>query len=328
MADDTDDPREVPWHPRFATKILGHDAAVLTFKTSFASGKPHHAWMITGPMGLGKASFAYAMARHVLAQSMDATQVERWVHGRAHPDMATLQRTLNDAKPKRKLRTEIAVDDVRSFIDFFGRTSAGGGWRIGLVDAADDLNTESANALLKLVEEPPSKTLILLVCHAPGQLLRTLRSRCRRLPLTALSEQQCINVLQSLPFDPAPDARLLREAATISGGRPGFALQLLNSEGAKAFHSFTQAKRLDASMRAAIGQHFAIRAAAQLDFEVFMGLLLEWVANRAKLQGADGLAVLHADLARARSVVSGYNLDRRSAVMEALLQVDQALKAA
>jgi DNA polymerase III subunit delta' len=328
MVEESEDPREVPWHPRYAGQVTGHDGAIENFKTSFASGRPHHAWLIAGPMGIGKATFAYAMARHVLAQTMDAGQVERWVHGRAHPDMVVLERTLNDSKPKKKLRGEIAVDDVRRFIDFFGRTSGGGGWRVGLVDAADDLNNESGNALLKLVEEPPSKSLILLVCHAPGQLLRTLRSRCRRLPLMALSPQHTQDVLTALPIDPAPDSSRLFEAAAISGGRPGFALQIINSEGAKAFHSFSNAKRLDAPMRAAIGQHFASRAAAQQDFELFMGLLLEWLANRAKLQSGSGLPKLHSELAQQRSVVSGYNLDRRTAVMDALSQIDHALKAA
>ncbi len=327
MADENEDPREVPWHPRFANQLVGHDTALAAFKSSFASGRPHHAWLITGAMGIGKATFAYAAARHVLAQTMDARQVERWVHARAHPDLVVLERTLNDSKPK-KLRAEIAVNDVRNFIDFFSRTSGGGGWRVGLVDAADDLNDESANALLKLVEEPPTKTLILLVCHAPGQLLRTLRSRCRRLPLAAVSEPQTLAILKALPLDPAPDAARLNDAAGISSGRPGFALRILNSEGAKAFHSFMSAKRLDAPMRVAIGQHFASRTAAQQDFELFMGLLLEWLANRAKQQGHLVLSNLHSELARQRSVVSGYNLDRRTAVMDALAQIDHALKAA
>ncbi len=327
MVDESADPREVPWHPRFSTHVVGHDAAFDGFKASFASGRPHHAWLITGRSGIGKATLAYSMARHVLAQSMEAGQVARWMHARAHPDLAVLERTLNDAKP-RKLRAEIAVDDVRTFIDFFGRTSGGGGWRIGLVDAADDLNTESANALLKLVEEPPAKTLILLVCHAPGQLIRTLRSRCRRLPLVDVSQQQTLDILNALLLDPAPESAHLEDAAVISGGRPGFALQIMNSEGAKAFHSFATAKRLDAPMRSAIGQHFASRAAAQHDFEVFMGLLLEWVANRAKQECHHALSVLHSNMARQWGVVSGYNLDRRTAVMDALVQIDHALKVA
>jgi DNA polymerase III subunit delta' len=327
MADENEDPREVAWHPRFARTIIGHDAAKVQVKTAFDSGRPHHAWLITGVSGIGKASFAYNFARYVLSQTADAQQVERWLEARAHPDLAVLERSLNDSKP-RKLRAEISVDDGRRFIDFFARTSGSGGWRVGLVDAADDLNTESANALLKLVEEPPSKTLILLVCHAPGKLLRTLRSRCRKLPLSPLSEEQAANVLQALPLEPPPAAGVLQTTISICGGRPGFALQLMGSEGAKAFHAFVSAKRLDAPTRNAVGQHFATRALATQDFEVFMGLFMEWLAAQAKASQSASLAALYSDLGRLQNVVGGYNLDRRTAVMDILAQVDHALKAA
>ena len=251
----------------------------------------------------------------------------RWVHARAHPDLAVLERSFNDSKP-RKLRAEISVDDVRSFIDFFARTSSGGGWRIGLVDAADDLSTEAANALLKLVEEPPSKTIILLVCHAPGKILRTLRSRCRRLVTNGLSETENISVLNALPLDPVASPQVLAQAASISGGSPGLALQLMQSEGAKAFQTFLAAKRLDAGLRQAVAQHFSTRAAAQFDFDVFMDLLLEWLAWQAKRGDSLAIARVYSDLSWQKSVISGYNLDRRVAVMEALAQVDLALKAA
>lgn len=141
MAEDQDDPREVAWHPRFAPDVVGQDVATAAFTASFASGRPHHAWLMTGSQGIGKASLAYKLARYVLSHGMKTDQVDRWVHSRAHPDLAVLERSLNDSKP-RKLKTEISVDDVRRFIDFFSRTSGSGGWRVGLVDAADDLNSQ------------------------------------------------------------------------------------------------------------------------------------------------------------------------------------------
>ncbi len=282
MADDIIDPREVPWHPRLAQNVVGHQDAFAFFANAIASGRPHHAWLMTGPLGIGKSTLAYAMARHALAQTMKPELVQRWMHARAHPDLVVLERTFNDAKP-RKLRTEISVDDVRTFIDFFARTSSNGGWRVGIVDAADDLNSESANALLKLVEEPPAKTLIFLVCHAPGKLLRTLRSRCRKLPLASLTDVQTADVLIALPLDPAVPQPALMQAAAISGGSPGLALQLLHSEGAKAFQSFATAKRLDAPARQSIGQHFATRAAAQQDFEVLHGVALGMAGRKSKI---------------------------------------------
>jgi DNA polymerase III subunit delta' len=327
LAEETVDPREVAWHPRICPQVVGHDHARASFVAAFDAGKPHHAWMITGPQGIGKASFAYALARHVLSQSMPADQVDRWVRARAHPDLAVLERSLNDAKP-RKLRAEISVEDVRSFIDVFSRTSGGGGWRIGLVDAADDLNTESANALLKLVEEPPAKALIFLLCHAPGKLLRTLRSRCRKLPLGALTQQETLLILNGLPLEPPVESQELERTSAISQGRPGFALQLLQNQGAKAFQLFGAAKRLDASTRNAIGQHFASRATAPQDFQVFMDLLMDWLAKRTASTLDTDMAALHAELLRQQAISDGYNLDRRSAVMDALARIDDALKAA
>jgi DNA polymerase III subunit delta' len=327
LAEENEDPREVPWHPRFAAQALGHDQAFQSFRSAFDSGKPHHAWLITGAEGIGKATLAYAMARHVLSQSMKPEQVLRWVHARAHPDLVVLERTLNDSKPK-KLRAEISVDDVRSFIDFFSRTSGSGGWRVGLVDSADDLNAESSNALLKLVEEPPTKSLILLVCHTPGRLIRTLRSRCRKLPLSPLDQTLTSEILQSLPLETAVPAERLEGLVTVSGGSPGLALQLMNSEGAKAFQAFSTVKRLDAATRNSIGSHFATRANAVQDYEVFMGLLMGWAAERSRSAASFPLAQLHADLGKQQAIVSGYNLDRRTAVMDALTHVDHALKGA
>lgn len=327
MAEELEDPREVPWHPRNATHIVGHRLAVDHFNKAFASGRPHHAWLMMGPSGIGKATLAYKLAEQILATAGKPDQARRWITSRAHPDLAVLERGFNDSKP-RKLRAEISVDEARAFIDFFNRTSGSGGWRVGLVDCADDLTSEAANALLKLIEEPPSKALILIVCHVPGRILRTLRSRCMRLPLNALSPDDNLSVLNNLPLEPKPNTGELQSAAGISGGRPGHALQLLNSEGAKAFSRFIKLPRNDAASRVAIGNHFASRAAAVHDFDVFMSLLLEWLADKAAKTRQNSLAELYSQLMQEASITDGYNLDRRTAVIQALAKVEDALKAA
>ena len=330
MAEELVDPREVAWHPRHAQQILGHQEPKNRFEEAFKSGRPHHAWLMTGPSGIGKATLAYQLAGHVLA-SGNPSQTRRWIASRSHPEFCILERGFNDAKP-RKLRAETSVDEARDFIGFFNRTSASGGWRVGLVDCADDLTMEAANALLKLVEEPPVKALILLVCHTPGKLLRTLRSRCMRLPLETLSSQDTLAVVQALPLDPKPDPANLGMAAGLSGGRPGHALQLLDNAGAKAFAGFLTLKRRDAAAQVAIGQKFSTRATAVQDFEIFMALLLDWLAKQATaaatLSRAAALAELHSKLTREASIADGYNLDRRAAIMQALAQVEDALKAA
>lgn len=170
MAEASDDPREVPWHPRFAKAVTGHDHAIALFERELTAGKPHHAWLLHGPKGIGKATLAYHLANGVLANGKP-DQARRWIEGRAHPDLFVLERQLNDSKP-RKLKTEISVDDARGLSGFLNRTSSSG-WRVAIVDAVDDLNAESANALLKLVEEPPDRALIFLINHVPGRTMRT-----------------------------------------------------------------------------------------------------------------------------------------------------------
>ena len=327
MAEELEDPREVPWHPRHAAAVRGHEKAIQHFKKAFTAARPHHAWLINGPMGIGKATLAYKLAAHVLASGSNQILAVRWIASRAHPDLGLLERSFNDSKPKR-LRTEISVDDVRAFSGFFERTASVGGWKVGLVDCVDDLNTESANALLKLVEEPPAKSLLLLVCHQPGKALRTLRSRCLRLPLDSLGEKETNDILSNLPFDPKPNAEAQTRAARLSRGSPGRALQLLNSTGAKAFDQFTATARRTISQHSAIAGLFSSRATAVADFEVFMDLLLDWLAGQASHHASRNLADLHGQLTQKASITTGYNLDRRVAVLEALTLVDEALNAA
>ena len=327
MAEEPEDPREVPWHPRFSSTVVGHGKAMQHFTEAFAAKRPHHAWLMTGPFGIGKATLAYKLASHALAAGSNATQTERWVASRAHPDFAVLEKSFNDSKPKR-LRAEISVDDVRHFSSFFERTASVGGWKVGLVDCVDDLNTESANALLKLVEEPPAKSLLLLVCHQPGKALRTLRSRCLRVPLQPLSETDTLSIVAKLPLDPKPSTEAQTRATRLSNGSPGLALQLLNSAGARAFDQYVNTARRNAGLSSAIASNFSSRAAAVADYDVFMDLLLDWLAGQAASRTSNALAEQHAQLTQKASITKAYNLDRRGAVLEALNLLEDALKAA
>ncbi len=182
-AEDNPDPREIAHHPRRRRTLYGHGAAEARLLGALRSGKLHHAWLLAGPRGIGKATLAYRFARFLL-QFPDAggrTSLQlapempsaRQVAAGAHPDLLVIERVY-DAKNKR-LKSEIAVDDARLAGNFFALTAGAGGWRIAIVDAADDLNSESSNALLKILEEPPPKSVFLLVSHRPGTLLRTIR---------------------------------------------------------------------------------------------------------------------------------------------------------
>ena len=325
MAEETEDPREVAWHPRHAAELVGHSETANRFYKAFDDGKPHHAWLLTGPKGIGKATLAYRLAGHVLGQK-NQMQAARWISARSHPDLFVLERKLGDTKP-RKLKTEISVDDARGLSEFFSHTSSGG-WRVGLVDAADDLNTESANALLKLVEEPPPHCVLILVCHLPGRLLRTMKSRCTRLPISTLSKSETSRVLNELPLDPKPTIEDSATAAALSGGSPGRALALLTSEAARAFEAFLKTQIHSASSIIALGNRFGGRAATQDDFNMFIDLLLGWTADKASAQSNAALALAHSKISENIRITNGFNLDRRQAVIAAVSLVQEALKAA
>jgi DNA polymerase-3 subunit delta' len=189
--------------PRANPDLLGHEAAEITLCRLFSSGRMPHALLLSGPRGIGKATLAYRFARFVLAHgagegaaplSLDGDPSGlaiaagsgpfRRVASGGHADLLTVERAYDPRR--RRLRSEIVVDDTREIAAFLRLTAAEGGWRIVVVDGADEMNRNAANALLKILEEPPRQALLLLVAHSPGRLLPTIRSRCRRLALAPL----------------------------------------------------------------------------------------------------------------------------------------------
>src|SRR3954451_1031622 len=183
-------------HPREVFDLIGHEAAEEAFEATRARGRLHHAWLLTGPEGAGKATFAYRAARRllgapevpaygVLGASPDHP-VSRQIIAHAHPDLFVLERVGEDGK----VRKVIPVDEARGLSEFFSKSPASAPHRVAIVDAADDLNVNAANALLKTLEEPPPKGVLLLVSHSPGRLLATIRSRCRRLAFHPLGLEE------------------------------------------------------------------------------------------------------------------------------------------
>jgi DNA polymerase-3 subunit delta' len=184
--------------------IFGQERAIDTFASAWATRKLHHAWLLAGPKSVGKASFARVAARRVLADaagpvselpglaSDDEHPMVRLVEAGSHPDMRWLKRELND---KGNLNRNIKVDQVRDLGEFVSLSSALSPWRVIVIDSVDDLEKEGANALLKMLEEPPANSLFFLVSHAPGRLLPTIRSRCRRLEFEALSDDAMASIL-------------------------------------------------------------------------------------------------------------------------------------
>jgi DNA polymerase III subunit delta' len=318
MADENLDPRETEQHPRHAKRVLGHDASREQFQKAFQSGKPHHAWMLIGAEGIGKATLAYKLASYVLN---DDVQTKSWIAARTHPDLFVLERQLGKTKPP-KLKGEISVDETRELLAFFSRTSSRGGWRVAIVDCVDDLNSESSNALLKLVEEPPPKCLLFLLVNQPGRVLRTLRSRCTKLAMSSLEDQQVAEILQTL-------GESADDIVTLSDGSPGRVLQLKNSEAAKAFDQFRMQHQRRApktqEARLAIINRFGQRGPSNEDMHFFGALLGQWIAREARCKASKSLADCHQTIATNLRIAEGYNLDRKLALLDALKAVDAAL---
>jgi DNA polymerase-3 subunit delta' len=231
-----DDDSTVP-HPRETLSLYGHAETEQAFLDAYRGRMPH-AWLIGGPRGIGKATLAYRMARFVfthpdpasaavrgaetLALPEDAPAVRR-VAAQGHSDLLPLERVADD---KGKMPASIPVDNVRKTIGFFGSTAGEGGWRVCIVDSADELNVAGANAILKTLEEPPAKSVLLVISHAPGRLLPTIRSRCRRLALRPLAAEDVARALgDALQVDPA-DAEI-KAAATAADGSVARALDLI-----------------------------------------------------------------------------------------------------
>ena len=231
-------------HPRETLTLHGHVEAEHAFLDAYRGGRMPHAWLIGGARGIGKATLAYRMARFVFAHpdpAIPAVQnaeslalpadnpAVRRVAAQGHSDLLALERVEDD---KGKMSTVIPVDMVRKTIGFFGSTAGEGGWRVCIVDSADELNAAGANALLKILEEPPAKCLLLVVSHAPGRLLPTIRSRCRRLALRPLSPEDVARSLADALRRDAGESDI-KAAAIASDGSVTRALDLLGGTALK-----------------------------------------------------------------------------------------------
>ena len=235
-------------HPQDRTELIGHDAAEKRFLENYLSGRFHHAWLITGAKGVGKASFAYRAAKFLLSQqggegggglfgppdSLDVPEGDpalALIRAGSHPGLAVLRRQY-DVKSK-KFFSVIRVDDVRALNQFFQLTASEGSWRIVIVDPVDEMNQNAANAILKILEEPPKKTLFLLLSHTPAGLLPTIRSRCRQLALRPLGDEDMRRFLA--PYSETISHDQLEMLLTLAEGSPGMALRLLEAGGLEIF---------------------------------------------------------------------------------------------
>jgi DNA polymerase III subunit delta' len=350
-------------HPRAAAKVFGHEDAEDVLDGAALSGRLHHAWLMTGPAGIGKATLAYRFARYLLASSAErsggaadtfavdpASRTARQVLSLSHPGLLVIRRPY-EFKDKR-FKASITIDEVRRLRDFLGHTSGAQAWRAVIVDAVDELNPNAANALLKSLEEPPERCVFLLISSEPGRLLATIRSRCRQLPLSPLGDDDLIAAARqavagsdghALPTDDE-----LNRLAALAGGSVRRLLTLATSDGGAL------SARLDRLLAGLGGQlNWAeahgladelAPAAAMQKFEAFYELLCGRLATaiRESAVAAPGAAAaaggvawldrsqvaawaeLWETIVREKRDVLTLNLDRRAFVLETIARLQAA----
>jgi DNA polymerase-3 subunit delta' len=311
------------------TPLHGHSEAVTAFRAAHASGRLHHAWLLTGPEGIGKALFADKAALRVLAEGAgppvaapgldvpDEHRIAKLVAAGSHPDLMRLERLTKESGAE--LARSITVDQVRGLSRLFATTATFSPWRVVVIDAIDDLERAAANALLKSLEEPPANSLFLLVSHAPERLLPTIRSRCRQLRLSPLEPDAMTSALRGAAPEAEEDE--IRELAAIGEGSPGRALAFrgLRIEALDHFMAElagegdpTNARRVKLAAELA-------PKAAQARYEAFLARAPSFIAAEARGRRGPALAEAIALWERARDLAGSavrLSLDPHSVVFE------------
>lgn len=319
-------------HPRERTELFGHADAERAFVEALNNGRLHHAWLIAGPPGIGKATLAYRVARYLLAHGITPAETlqigashpaARKVAARSHPDLAIIRRGLRtDGKA---FSADIRVADIRRALDLFASTAGEGGYRVCVVDAADDLNPSSGNALLKIIEEPPPRSVFLIVSHAPQRLLPTIRSRCRTLLLRPLAADQLRAVIRSLgpPWAEAEETAL-RPALDLSEGSVRHALEMLDTDllriASDAQSLLSAMPHLDLRRVLALAEAVSKRGSED-SLRVALDTAFDWVGRELRTRAGEGAARLAPlvevceKVAQSARDAEVYNLDKRPVVI-------------
>ena len=317
--------------------LYGHRAAEDFLARSYRSGKGHHAILIEGPEGIGKATLAFRFANHVLTHPDPATApdhiadpdpdspVSRQIASGASHNLLHLARPVDEKTGKTK--TAITVDEVRRAGHFFSQTSGTGNWRIVIIDPADDLNRNAANAILKILEEPPRRALFLVLSHAPGKLLPTIRSRCQPLKLSPLSDGDLAKALAGLGM-PLDGGKTEEMVLSMGKGSVSQALKLLNYGGTEIIAAFDEVIAAEGPT-ARKAMHRLADVLSSKESDVIFGFFLEHLsdhlvarARAAALGGdlatADRQAKLVSDIGDKITIAQAYNLDRKQTILSIL----------
>ena len=324
--------------------LYGHDDAIAAFRSALDGGRLHHAWLISGPEGVGKGSFATKAALRVLAEGQRSvgrqciycpaeTAVARLLAAGSHPDLMRLERLARESSSTGELARSITVDQVRGLSRLFSTTASMSPWRVVIIDSIDDLERGGANALLKNLEEPPPSSVFLLVSHAPERLLPTIRSRCRILRLGRLNDDAMASALR----DAAPEADESEIADLVAAGEgsPGRAMAFRGLDIAgldKAMRELAAEGDPSNGRRSRLAQSLALKS-AQPRYEAFLRRVPSLIAAEARTRRGPALAVALEQWEKAQALASSasrLSLEPESVVFElggllaALAPQDQA----
>lgn len=346
-------------HPRKQRVLFGHQAEAAGLAQAARNGRLHHGLLLTGPKGVGKATLAWRLARALLSHG--AAQVPddlatppngragMLIDALAHPDVLLLRRPWDEKNKRHK--TVVTVDEIRKANAFFGSHASQGGWRVAIVDAADDMNTEAENALLKTLEEPPPRALLILIANAAGALLPTTRSRCRKVALKPLGHETMAHAIAAL--DPAGAQTARETLIALAEGSPGRALALGQGEALSLYADLVRllgtAGRPDIGIVSSVADRLSRQGAGD-SFKLFaelFGQILRWMVlakagrpESLRLLGRDGDILLQAcqrsrlerwaglwdtvqaSFARAEAL----NLDKRHTLIDAFLEAEASLR--
>lgn len=361
-----DVPEAETFTPRTMPDLLGHEAVEEALLGDFNAGRMPHAVILAGASGIGKATLAYRLARFLLAQSEEKSgaglfgaapepeslyiapdhPVFRRVASGGHADLLTVEREMDEKKGR--LKTEISVETVRRIHPFLRKTAAEGGWRVVIVDSAECLNRSSQNALLKILEEPPAKTLLILTTSQPGAFLPTIRSRCRMVPMEALSETVILKLLER--FAPALSANDKTALARLAEGSIGRALRFQAEKGLALYRDLLSVvealPQLDIVRVHELAEKLG-KAGSETAYETACEILSGWCMRQVRAQArgytlqdilpgdavifrkwAEGYAPRHFldtsdKLAQLFWQADQYNLDKRQILMNAFLMLQK-----
>ncbi len=326
--------------------LLGHDEAEQFLLNAWKNNSLHNSWLFSGIEGIGKATLAYRFARFLLSADSNKrntypnlniapdNQTCRLIANNSHPDLKIIERDYTDTDRRKLMKsikegtqlsseemqnlkrsTYIRVDDVRTINEFLSKRSSQDGWRIVIVDSIDDMNTASANAILKILEEPPHKTLILLISHNPNRLLPTIKSRCAKLMLKPLNDNNLSSLLRR--YRPELSEDIIKELTAISSGSIGKALTYVDNN---ALSQYERLKNIIISgNNFKLSELLAFCDQATIDedsFELSKSLILKLIHQLAQENAnIENITQSWEDTIRIFSETAGLNLDKKQALI-------------